>query len=34
MFEVRSGELVAQLGGELLGDEAVVLRGIAPLDTA
>ena len=34
MFEVRSGELVAQLGGELLGDAAVVLRGIAPLDTA
>lgn len=34
MFEVRSGELVAQLGGELLGDAGLVLRGIAALDTA
>ncbi len=34
MFEVRSGELVAQLGGELLGDGGVVLKGIAPLDAA
>ena len=34
MFEVRSGELVAQLGGELLGDAGLVLRGIAPLQAA
>jgi len=34
MFEVRSGELVAQLGGELLGNAALVLRGIAPLEAA
>jgi UDP-3-O-[3-hydroxymyristoyl] glucosamine N-acyltransferase len=34
MFEVRTGELVAQLGGELLGDEALALRGIAALDDA
>jgi UDP-3-O-[3-hydroxymyristoyl] glucosamine N-acyltransferase len=34
MFEVRSGELVAQLGGELLGNPDVVLRRIAPLDAA
>jgi len=34
MFEVRSGELVAQLGGELLGDAGVVLRGIASLESA
>jgi UDP-3-O-[3-hydroxymyristoyl] glucosamine N-acyltransferase len=34
MFEVRSGELVAQLGGELLGNADVMLRGIASLETA
>ncbi|HRH87885.1 MAG TPA: UDP-3-O-(3-hydroxymyristoyl)glucosamine N-acyltransferase [Rubrivivax sp.] len=34
MFEVRSGELVAQLGGELLGHAGFVLRGIAALDAA
>ena len=34
MFEVRSGELVAQLGGELLGDAGLVLRGIAALEAA
>lgn len=34
MFEVRSGELVAQLGGELLGDAALVLSGIAALEDA
>jgi UDP-3-O-[3-hydroxymyristoyl] glucosamine N-acyltransferase len=34
MFEVRTGELVARLGGELLGDAQQVLRGIAPLDDA
>jgi UDP-3-O-[3-hydroxymyristoyl] glucosamine N-acyltransferase len=34
MFEVRSGELVAQLGGELLGNDALVLRAIAPLEAA
>ena len=32
MFEVLTGELVAQLGGELLGDAALPLRGIAALD--
>jgi len=34
MFEVRSGELVAQLGGELLGNAELVLRGVASLETA
>jgi UDP-3-O-[3-hydroxymyristoyl] glucosamine N-acyltransferase len=34
MFEVRTGELVAQLGGELLGDPGLVLRRVAPLDSA
>jgi UDP-3-O-[3-hydroxymyristoyl] glucosamine N-acyltransferase len=34
MFEVRTGELVAQLGGELLGDADLVLRGIASLEAA
>jgi UDP-3-O-[3-hydroxymyristoyl] glucosamine N-acyltransferase len=34
MFQVRSGELVAQLGGELLGDSQTVLRRIAPIDSA
>ena len=34
MFEVRSGELVAQLGGELLGNAEILLRGIASLETA
>jgi UDP-3-O-[3-hydroxymyristoyl] glucosamine N-acyltransferase len=34
MFEVRSGELVAQLGGELLGSAEILLRGIASLETA
>jgi hypothetical protein len=34
MFEVRSGELVVQLGGELLGDAALVLCGIAALEDA
>jgi UDP-3-O-[3-hydroxymyristoyl] glucosamine N-acyltransferase len=34
MFEARTGELVAQLGGELLGDAAIVLRRIAPLNDA
>jgi UDP-3-O-[3-hydroxymyristoyl] glucosamine N-acyltransferase len=34
MFEVRSGELIAQLGGELLGDVGLALRGIAALETA
>jgi UDP-3-O-[3-hydroxymyristoyl] glucosamine N-acyltransferase len=34
MFEVRTGELAAQLGGELLGDPGLVLRGIAPLEAA
>jgi UDP-3-O-[3-hydroxymyristoyl] glucosamine N-acyltransferase len=34
MFEVRTGELVAQLGGELLGDPETVLRRIAPLEGA
>jgi outer membrane protein len=34
MLEVRSGELAAQLGGELLGDGALLLRGIAALEDA
>jgi UDP-3-O-[3-hydroxymyristoyl] glucosamine N-acyltransferase len=34
MFEVRSGELVAQLGGELLGDAGLVLHGLAALEAA
>ncbi|HPO19492.1 MAG TPA: UDP-3-O-(3-hydroxymyristoyl)glucosamine N-acyltransferase [Rubrivivax sp.] len=34
MFEVSSGELVAQLGGELIGDAALALRGIAALEAA
>jgi UDP-3-O-[3-hydroxymyristoyl] glucosamine N-acyltransferase len=34
MFEVRTGELVAQLGGELLGDGGLLLRGIASLEAA
>jgi UDP-3-O-[3-hydroxymyristoyl] glucosamine N-acyltransferase len=34
MFEVRTGELVAQLGGELLGDAGFVLRGLASLEAA
>ncbi len=34
MFQVRSGELVAHLGGVLLGDDGVVIHRIAPLDEA
>jgi UDP-3-O-[3-hydroxymyristoyl] glucosamine N-acyltransferase len=34
MFEVRTDELVAQLGGELLGDAGLMLRGIAALEAA
>ena len=34
MFEARSGELVAQLGGQLLGNGTLVLRGIAALEAA
>jgi UDP-3-O-[3-hydroxymyristoyl] glucosamine N-acyltransferase len=34
MFEVRSGELVARLGGELLGDAHWTLSGIAALEGA
>ena len=34
MFQVRSGELASQLGGELLGSGEIVLRGIASLDAA
>jgi UDP-3-O-[3-hydroxymyristoyl] glucosamine N-acyltransferase len=34
MFEVRAGELSRQLGGELVGDADLVLRRIAPLETA
>ena len=34
MFEVRTGELTAQLGGELLGNPSLVLSGIATLATA
>jgi len=34
MFETRTGELVAQLGGELLGDAGLVLRRIAALEGA
>ncbi len=34
MFEVRNGELVAQLGGELVGDSELMLRGIAALEDA
>jgi UDP-3-O-[3-hydroxymyristoyl] glucosamine N-acyltransferase len=34
MFETRTGELVAQLGGELLGDAGLVLRRIAALEAA
>jgi len=34
MFAVSAGELVAQLGGELLGDGATLVRCIAPLETA
>lgn len=34
MVEVRAGELVEQLGGELLGDPALVLRRIAGLESA
>ena len=33
-MQVRAGDLVAQLGGELLGDAGVLLRRIAPLDSA
>ncbi len=34
MFEVLSGELVAQLGGELLGNAELPLRGIGSLEAA
>jgi UDP-3-O-[3-hydroxymyristoyl] glucosamine N-acyltransferase len=34
MFEVRSGDLVAQLGGELIGDAARPIHGIASLEAA
>ena len=34
MFEVSAGELVAQLGGELLGDGGTRIRRIAPLENA
>ncbi len=34
MFEVRTGELAAQLGGELIGDADRILRRIAPLADA
>ena len=34
MFEVRTGELVSQLGGELLGNAGLVLHGIASLEAA
>jgi UDP-3-O-[3-hydroxymyristoyl] glucosamine N-acyltransferase len=34
MFEVRVGDLVGQLGGELIGDADLRLRRIAPLDSA
>ena len=34
MFEVRSAELVARLGGELIGDPELLLRGIAALEGA
>jgi len=34
MFEVRSAELVARLGGELLGDPELRIRGIAALEGA
>jgi UDP-3-O-[3-hydroxymyristoyl] glucosamine N-acyltransferase len=34
MFQVRSGELAAQLGGELLGRDDLPLRGIATLEAA
>ena len=34
MVEVSAGELVAQLGGELLGDGATRIRRIAPLESA
>ncbi len=34
MFEVRTGELVAQLGGELLGNSELVIRRIASLELA
>jgi UDP-3-O-[3-hydroxymyristoyl] glucosamine N-acyltransferase len=34
MFTVRAGELVDQLGGELIGDPAIELRCIAPLEAA
>jgi UDP-3-O-[3-hydroxymyristoyl] glucosamine N-acyltransferase len=34
MFQVRTGELVAQLGGELLGDDSATIERIAPLDDA
>ena len=34
MFEVRTGELVAQLGGELLGDATRSVSGIAALEAA
>lgn len=34
MFEVRTGELAAQLGGELIGDAGHLIRGIAPLEAA
>ncbi len=34
MFEVRSADLAAQLGGELIGDAAWPIRGIAALEAA
>jgi UDP-3-O-[3-hydroxymyristoyl] glucosamine N-acyltransferase len=34
MFEVRSAELVARLGGELIGDPDLAVRGIAALERA
>jgi UDP-3-O-[3-hydroxymyristoyl] glucosamine N-acyltransferase len=34
MFELRTGELAAQLGGELLGDPTLALTGIAGLEAA
>ena len=34
MFQVRVGDLVAQLGGQLLGDPSLPMQGIAPLEAA
>jgi len=34
MVQIRSGDLVARFGGQLLGDADIVLRRIAPLDSA